>query len=116
MTGPVGGVSPAIDTLVSVFLFEGRATTVGGMRSVSEDSAACLGSATAAFPTDRKVRLRHRNLPYSSRFTCFRHKVSVQLSLKCFSFLQVPDVNLTGTVGHPCAALGTTANRCARDV
>lgn len=56
MTGPVGGVSPVIDTLVFVFLYEGRATTVGGMPSVSADSAACLGSATAAFPMDKKVR------------------------------------------------------------
>lgn len=67
MTGPVGGASPAIDTLVSAFLFEGRATTVGGMRSVSEDSAACLGSATAAFPTDRKVRHSDPPPPLSSK-------------------------------------------------
>lgn len=56
-TGPVGGVSPAIDTLVSVFLCEGRATTAGGMPSVSADSAACLGSAIAASQTDKKVRV-----------------------------------------------------------
>ncbi len=56
MTGPVGGVSPVIDTLVFVFLYEGRATTVGGIPSVSADSAACLGSVTAASPTDKRVR------------------------------------------------------------
>lgn len=55
MTGPVGVVSHVIDTLVSAFLSEGRATTVGGMPSVSVDSAACLGNATAAFPADKKV-------------------------------------------------------------
>lgn len=32
------------------------------------------------------------------------------------SFIQVPDVKLTGIVGPPCAALDTTVNRCARDV
>lgn len=56
MTGPVGVVSHAIDTLVCAFLSEGRATTVGGMPSVSVDSAACLESATAAFPVDKKVK------------------------------------------------------------
>lgn len=55
MTGPVGVVSHVTDTLVCAFLSEGRATTVGGMASVSVDSAACLGNATAAFPADRKV-------------------------------------------------------------
>lgn len=37
-------------------------------------------------------------------------------SLFYFPFIQVPDVNSTGIVGRPCAAPGTTANRCARDV
>lgn len=55
MTGPVGVVSRAIATLACVFLFEGRATTVGGMRSASVDSAACLGNATAASPMDKRV-------------------------------------------------------------
>lgn len=58
MTGPVGVVSHVIDTLVCAFLSEGRVTTVGGMPSVSVDSAACLGSATAAFPVDKKVKTR----------------------------------------------------------
>lgn len=50
------GVSGAIDTLVCVFLSEGRATTVGGMPSACVASAACSGSATAAFPVGRKVK------------------------------------------------------------
>lgn len=54
--GPVDGVSRVIDTLVCVFLSEGRATTVGGMPSACVASAACSGSATAAFPVDRKVK------------------------------------------------------------
>lgn len=57
MTGPVGGDCPVIDTLVFAFLCEGRAATVGGTPSVSMDSAACLGSATAAFPMGKKVEL-----------------------------------------------------------
>lgn len=56
MTGPVGVDSHAIDTLVCAFPSEERATTVGGMPSVFVDSAACLGSATAAFPVDKKVK------------------------------------------------------------
>lgn len=60
MTGPVGEVSPVIDTLVFVFPYEGRATTVGGMPSVCADSAACLGSATAASPTDKRVRVQQQ--------------------------------------------------------
>lgn len=61
MTGPVGVVSHVIDTLVCALLSEGRATTVGGMPSVSVDSAACLGSATAAFPVDKKVKTQKRS-------------------------------------------------------
>lgn len=56
MTGPVGVVSHVIDTLVCALLSEGRAATVAGMPSASVDSAACLGSATAAFPVDKKVQ------------------------------------------------------------
>lgn len=58
MTGRVGVVSPVIDTLGCAFLSEGRVTTVGGMPSVSVDSAACLGSATAAFPVAKKVKMQ----------------------------------------------------------
>ena len=56
MTGPVGEVSPAIATLVFACPYEGRATTAGETPSVSADSAACLGNATAASPMDKKVR------------------------------------------------------------
>jgi len=62
MTGPVGAVSPAIVTLAFVFPYEGRATTVGGMPSVSVDSAACLESATAVFPMDKRVRVQKLRL------------------------------------------------------
>lgn len=55
-TEPVGGASPVIGILVFVFLYAGRATTVAETPSVSADSAACSGSAIAAFPMDRKVR------------------------------------------------------------
>lgn len=61
MTGPVDVVSHAIDILVCAFPSEGRTTTVGGMPSVSVDSAACLGSATAAFPVDKKVKRRNHH-------------------------------------------------------
>lgn len=54
--GPAGGVSRAIDTSACAFLSEGRATTVGGMPSACVASAACSGSATAAFPAGRKVK------------------------------------------------------------
>lgn len=58
MTEPVDGASPAIGILVFAFLYVGRATTVAETPSVSADSAACSGSAIAAFPMDRKVRLQ----------------------------------------------------------
>lgn len=60
MTGPVDGVSPVIAILVCVCLSEGRATTVEGTPSVSADSAACLGSATAASPMDKRVRVHQQ--------------------------------------------------------
>lgn len=56
MTGPVGGASPVTDTLVCASPSEGRATTVGGTPSACVGSAACLGSATAAFPVGKKVK------------------------------------------------------------
>lgn len=55
MTAPVVEASPVTVTLACVFLSVGRASTAGEMPSVSEDSAACLGSATGAFLRDKRV-------------------------------------------------------------
>lgn len=70
MTGPVGVASPVIDTLGCAFLSEGRVTIAGGMPSVSVDSAACLGSATAAFPVAKKVKMQKPSLD----FICFERE------------------------------------------
>lgn len=104
--GPAGGVSRAIDTSACAFLSEGRATTVGGMPSACVASAACSGSATAAFPADRKVKTHNPKVAF------VRLGNEHQTDVSC---VQVPDVKWTGTANHPCAALATTASGCARD-
>lgn len=104
--GPAGGVSRAIDTSACAFLSEGRATTVGGMPSACVASAACSGSATAAFPADRKVKTHNPKVAFVRLGN--EHQTDV-------SYVQVPDVKWTGTANRPCAALATTASGCARD-
>ena len=37
------------------------------------------------------------------------------LEITVFYLMQVPDVKLTEIAGHPCAALDTMVNKCARD-
>lgn len=54
-------------------------------------------------------------------FICLKHERvkrfnTTEPEITAVSFIQAPDVKLTGIVGHPCAALDTTVNRCARDV
>lgn len=60
MTGHVGVVSPVTGILVCVCPYGGRASTVGETPSASVASVVCLGSAIAAFPTVRKVRVQKR--------------------------------------------------------